>query len=88
VETQPSTGTWEKKVFILLTVLYNTLPSKAARAETQQGRNLEAGVDAKDRDGCYSLTCSSWLAQPDSFIETRTTRSGMAPSIIGWSLPY
>jgi hypothetical protein len=49
-----------RKRFILLTFCYNSPSSRAVRAGTQEGQNLEAGADAEAADGC----CSSWLAQP------------------------
>jgi hypothetical protein len=38
-----------------------------------QGRNLETRADVKAMEECYLLACFSWLAQPTSFLWSRTT---------------
>jgi hypothetical protein len=54
----------ERKGFIWL-IIYNTAPhQRKSGQELKQGRNLEAGSDAKTMERYCLLACFSWLVQP------------------------
>lgn len=52
-----------------------------------QGRNsrqeLKISTETETMEGCGSLACSQWLAQP-AFLHTYL---GEAPPTVGWALP-
>jgi hypothetical protein len=51
-----------RKGFIQLTLPYCCSSPKDVRTGTQAGQ--EAGAESEAMEGCYLLSCFSWLAQP------------------------
>lgn len=73
----------ERKGFILNTLPCNSPSLSQVVAETQKGKNLEAGVAAGATEEYFLLTCYSWIAQPafleDHHLRTGTTHKGPRP---------
>lgn len=74
-----------KGLFVLLfhIIVYH---QRLSGQELKLSRNLDAGSDTEGVEGCYLLSCFTWLAQPASFIEPRTTTPVEALPTTGWVL--
>lgn len=72
--------------FISLTGPCNCPCSKAVRTGTQAGRSLQAGTDAKDKEGAvYRLGSHGFMVR--LLIESRITCPGVAQPIISGPFP-
>jgi hypothetical protein len=77
----------ERKGVISLTFPYHSPSSKKSRQELNQGRNLEAGADAEDMEGCCLLAYSSWLAQSAFSWNPGSPAQVAPPTEKVWALP-
>lgn len=62
---------------------HNIAHQRKSGQELTKSRNLEAGTDAEAMEGA-----ASWLAHHGLPIELTTTRPGIAPPIVAWTLPH
>lgn len=67
--------------------IWLTHPHSWLSLEGGQDRNSnKAGADTEAMEGCCSLACSSWLAQP-AFLQNPGPLDRVAPPTMGWAPP-
>jgi hypothetical protein len=54
-------ATWGEKGLASLSFQITVHHQRKSGQELKQCRNLEASADAEAMEGCFLLTCSSWL---------------------------